>query len=226
MDQWSDWTVAAAPDHARVSLNSKLAGWDGGQKGRGARVVKIPYTIVRGGHRYFQPRGRMCLLGVRPMPLGPEGEEARRRAQELHKRWIAVGDGPAGADDPSAGAKRTKEQVSAARSYPRGSIGAAWQEWVRFDEWKRLAPSTRNKIWWEAWTKRIEPVFAHAHPDIVSFQDIPVWRGKIESASGLDPAHKALKVWRSFWRVMVSMRYTQLSDPSARVVNKAPPPRN
>jgi hypothetical protein len=56
--------------------------------------------------------------------------------------------------------------------------------------------------------------------------DISLWRTKIENASGVDAAHKALKVWRAFWRVMKGMRYTQLSDPSEKVVTRAPPPRN
>jgi hypothetical protein len=54
---------------------------------------------------------------------------------------------------------------------------------------------------------------------------ISEWRARIEATSGLDAAHKAIKVWRAFWRVMQALRYTQLSDPSARVRNRQPPPR-
>ncbi len=189
------------------------------------KPMRIPYTIVRGGHRYYQPRGRMCQLGFRPMPLGLEGEEARRLALDLHERWLAVRDGGDPVDAELA-AKKTREQASLAAVYPRGSIGAAWQEWIRSPEWARLAPGTRNKIWWEAWTKRIEPVFARARPDAVGFNNLSTWRAKIEQASGLDASHKALKVWRALWKVMKGLRYTQLSDPSEKVVNKAPPPRH
>ena len=190
----------------------------------GGRVVKIPYSIVIRGNRFFQPKGRMLRLGFRPMALGPDGEASRRLALGLYERWLAVREGRA-QPEPDAGAKRSREEACAARVYPRGSVGAAWQEWVRSDEWRRKAPGTRNKIWWEAWTKRIEPAFGDMPPDMITMADISLWRAKVEKASGADTAHKALKVWRAFWRVMTAMRYTQLTDPSAKVVNKAPPPR-
>ena len=88
-----------------------------------------------------------------------------------------------------------------------------------------MAPSTRNKIWWEAWNKRIEPIFADEMPDHVTFDDISRWRSGVERESGLDAAHKAMKVWRALWRILKALRYTQLSDPSEKVVNRAPPPR-
>ena len=52
------------------------------------------------------------------------------------------------------------------------------------------------------------------------------WRATIEVTTGLDTAHKALKVWRAFWRVMQALRYTQLTDPSEKVRNRQPKPRN
>jgi hypothetical protein len=35
-----------------------------------------------------------------------------------------------------------------------------------------------------------------------------------------------MKVWRAFWRVMLALRYTQLSDPSLKIRNTAPRARN
>jgi hypothetical protein len=107
-----------------------------------------------------------------------------------------------------------------------GSVGAAWQEWIQTEAWSRLAPSTRYKIWWEAWNKRIEPFFGDCAPDSITMKMIDEWRADIETVSGIDAAHKALKTFRAFWRVMQALRYTQLTDPSKKVVNSAPRARH
>ncbi len=52
------------------------------------------------------------------------------------------------------------------------------------------------------------------------------WRLTIETKSGIDAAHKGLKIFRAFWRVMQALRSTQLSDPSLKVTNTAPEPRD
>jgi hypothetical protein len=181
--------------------------------------LKIPYTSVRKGKRYFEPRGRMVDHGFEPTALGPDNERARRDAWVLVERWRAIREGKL----PPTPA--TKEAATAAKEYGRGSIGAAWQEWMASAEWRVLADSTRQKIWWPAWLRRIEPVFGDCAPDTVTMDLISEWRARIEATSGLDAAHKAIKVWRAFWRVMQALRYTQLSDPSARVRNRQPPPR-
>lgn len=185
-----------------------------------ARVVKIPYTSVRNGNRFFEPRGRMVTLGFDKRPLGPDNEQARKAAWSLYEQWLAVRDGRA--PPPAEHASMTKEQASAARMYPRGSIGAAWQEWTRTDEWGKLALSNRNKVWWPAWTKRIEPVFGDVNPNTVSLAQMSQWRAVIEDQSGVDVAHKAMKIWRALWAVMQALRYTQLTDPSKKVTNTAP----
>lgn len=107
-----------------------------------------------------------------------------------------------------------------------GSVGAAWQEWIQTEAWSRLAPSTRYKIWWEAWNKRIEPFFGDCAPDSITMKMIDEWRADMETVSGIDAAHKALKTFRAFWRVMQAIRYTQLTDPSKKVVNRAPRARH
>lgn len=190
----------------------------------GDRIVRIPYSSVRNGNRFFEPRGRMVRMGFRPQALGPDNEATRRRAMALYERWLAVRTGRASVA-PTKGAKATREEACLAKRYPHGSIGEAWQTYVRGGEWARKAASTRHKIWWEAWNKRIEPIFGDVRPDIVTMQDISDWRAKIEAVSGADPAHKALKVWRAFWLVLQGLRYTQLTDPSAKVVNREPPSR-
>ena len=189
---------------------------------RAAKVVRIPYTRVVRGNRFFEPNAAMRAAGFRPMPLGPDNEAARRRGLLLYEKWTAARIQPKQSED---GRKRSKDEVSAAKEYPRGSIGEAWQKWIRSDEWSKMALSTRTKIWWEAWNKRIEPFFADELPDSVTMGDISLWRAGVETKSGPDAAHKALKVWRAFWRIMRALRYTQLSDPSEKVVNRAPASR-
>ena len=189
---------------------------------RRASPLKIPYTSVRKGKRYFEPRGRMLEHGFAPKPLGPDDERARRAAWALLEEWIAIRDGR----PPPAAKLPSKEAATIAKAYPRGSIGEAWQEWITTGEWRALADSTRTKIWWPAWLKRIEPTFGDCAPDTVTMDMLSDWRARIEEVSGLDAAHKALKVWRAFWRVMQALRYTQLSDPSAKVRNRQPAARD
>ena len=189
---------------------------------RRASPLKIPYTTVRKGKRYFEPRGRMLEHGFEPRPLGFDDERARRAAWALLEDWLAIREGRS----PPSAMRPPKEAATAAKDYPRGSVGAAWQEWILTAEWRALAESTRTKIWWPAWLKRIEPMFGDCAPDTISMDMLSDWRGRIEEVSGLDAAHKALKVWRAFWRVMQALRYTQLTDPSAKVRNRQPAARD
>ena len=182
--------------------------------------MKIPYTSVRAGKRYFEPRGRMLAHGFTPRPLGADDERSRRAAWALLEDWRAIREGRR---VPAAQAQAT---ATAAKAYPPGSIGAAWQEWTASKEWGGLANSTRQKIWWPAWLKRIEPMFGDCHPDSVTMAMISDWRAAVEEGSGIDAAHKALKVWRALWKKMRSLRYTTLSDPSEGVRNHAPAARH
>lgn len=109
---------------------------------RRAGPLKIPYTSVRKGKRYFEPRGRMLDHGFAPKPLGPDDERARRTAWALLKDWIAIRDGRAA----PAARLPPEEAATIAKLYPRGSIGEAWQEWITTGEWRPLADSTRTKI--------------------------------------------------------------------------------
>lgn len=187
--------------------------------------MKIPYTSVRNGKRFFEPRGRMLQAGFKPRPLGRDDERARAEALRLYEAWMRVRDGLE-ITTPEPGARIGKEQASAARRYPKRSVGAAWQEWIRTPEWEKLALSNRTKIWWPAWEKRIEPVFGTVDPNTITMAQMSTWRESMERVYGRDVAHKAMKVWRAFWRVMAALRYTQLSDPSSKVTNTAPEPRN
>jgi hypothetical protein len=160
------------------------------------------------------------------MALGLDNEASRRRAAALYAQWTAIRENAElRAKAEARGRQVSREDLCATRRYPPGSIGAAWQEWIRSKEWARMAPSTRNKIWWETWNKRIEPIFGDLQPEQVTMAMLSDWREEIERTSGQDPAHKAFKVWRAFWKKMVAMRYASLSDPSLGIKNVAPPSR-
>lgn len=186
------------------------------------RVVKIPYTYVRKGRRFYEPRGRMIELGFLPRPLGEEGEAVRIEAMRLYNDWLCV-KGGGSLVNPAA---PVETQASAAKVYPPGSVGECWQRFTKSHEWERLALSNRNKVWWPAWNKRIEPVFGSCDPNTITMEQISEWRKTIAETYGNDVAHKAMKIWRAFWKVLVAMRYTELADPSLAVRNTAPEPRD
>ncbi len=50
----------------------------------------IPNYYVRGANGYFQPTRDMKALGFVNTALGPDGPEARAKAEELNARWQRV----------------------------------------------------------------------------------------------------------------------------------------
>ena len=51
------------------------------------------------------------------------------------------------------------------------------------------------------------------------------WRAALERKHGRDTAHKTLRVWRAFWKIMLGMKTARTADPSTGIRNQAPPPR-
>ena len=47
--------------------------------------MRIPYTRVVNGNRFFEPNAAMRAAGFRPMPLGPDEAGATPRALSLRK---------------------------------------------------------------------------------------------------------------------------------------------
>lgn len=83
------------------------------------RPVKIPYTTVRNGHRFFEPRGRMREHGFRSVPLGLDSEATRRAAWALYERWLAIRDGHEALPDTSK--PHSKIEIASRKIYPPGS---------------------------------------------------------------------------------------------------------
>jgi hypothetical protein len=82
-------------------------------------------------------RRRVRALGFQIARCGTDGPEAWVLAAEWNKRWQAVREGEA---PPLVNLDRlSRDQAEAARRYPPGSIGAAFQVYIRTHEWAARA---------------------------------------------------------------------------------------
>lgn len=185
--------------------------------------VRIPYYVVVKGRGYWRPHPRMKVLGFQIVRCGPDGPDAWAIAQSWSEKWQAVrrGDAP----PPVDLSKLSRDQAEAATRYPPGSVGAAFQAYIRTEEWARRALSTRNKIWWPAW-HRIRAMWGDVNPNTITFAQISAWRAALEERHGLDVAHKTLRTWRALWTIMLGMKVARGADPSLGVRNRAPQPRH
>jgi hypothetical protein len=185
--------------------------------------IKIPYYFVKpSGRAYWRPTKSMRLRGFYLIPLGQDGPTAWSVAEEWNRKWQAVrrGEAPPLTDL----SKLSADEAEAARQYPPGSIGAAFQRYIRTAEWSARALSARNKIWWPAWF-RIRDMWGDVEPDTITFEMISRWRAALEKKHGRGVAHKTIRVWRAFWKIMLGMKMAHTADPSIGVRNRAPAPR-
>lgn len=191
---------------------------------------KIRYLVTaKCGRAYWRPTEAMKKLGFKDQKLGPDGPKAWELAEEWNARWDKVrrGESPA----PITATKTlTREEAEAARVYPVGSVGEAWQRWIKTPTWAKKPLSTRQKEWWPAWY-RIRDMWGDVDPKTITFDMMSAWRDDpdhgLEAVHGRYVAHKTFKIWRSFWRVMTAMRYTAgRADPSQGIANPAPGPRD
>jgi hypothetical protein len=190
----------------------------GGSMGK----IKLPYYTAIAGRGYWRPTRKMRALGFQIVRCGPDGPEAWALAKEWNERWQAVrkGNAPPLIDFE----KLSRDQAEAARRYPPGSIGAAFQVYIRTPEWAGRAYSARTKVWWPAWY-RIRDMWGDVAPDTITFEMMSRWRAALEKAHGRGVAHKTLRVWRTFWKIMLGMKVARTSDPSLGIRNRAPAPR-
>jgi hypothetical protein len=184
--------------------------------------VEIPYYVVVKGRGYWRPHPRMRALGFQIVRCGADGPEAWAIAAEWNARWQAVRKGDAVA--PVNVGDLPREQVEAVRRYPTGSIGAAFKVYIRTPEWEARAYSARVKVWWPAWF-RIRDMWGDVAPDTITFEMMSRWRAALEKRHGRGVAHKTLRVWRTFWKIMLGMKVARTADPSTGVRNRAPAPR-
>jgi hypothetical protein len=184
--------------------------------------IKIPYYSAIAGRRYWRPKRGMRALGFQIVRCGPDGPEAWAIADEWNKRWQAIRKGEA---PPLVNLDQlSRDEAEAARRYPPGSVGAAFQVYIRTPEWAARAPLTRDKIWWPAW-HRIRDMWGDVAPDTIRFEMMSKWRAALEKKHGRSVAHKTLRVWRTFWKIMLGMKIARTADPSTGIRNRAPAPR-
>jgi hypothetical protein len=185
--------------------------------------VKIPYYVVVKGRGYWRPHPRMRALGFGIVRCGADGPQAWALAAEWNERWqaVRVGDAPAPIDI----SKLSRDQAEVVRRYPAGSVGAAFQAYIRTPEWAARAMSARNKVWWPAWY-RIRDMWGDVAPDTITFDMMSRWRAALEKKHSRSVAHKTFRVWRALWTIMQGMKVARGIDPSRGVRNRAPAPRH
>ena len=184
--------------------------------------IKIPYYVVIKGRGYWRPHPRMRRFGFGLIRCGKDGSEAWAVADSWNQRWQAFrrGETPA----PLDGARLSRDDAEAARRYPPGSIGAAFQTYLRTEEWAARAASARMKVWWPAWF-RIRDMWGDVAPDTIAFEQMSKWRAALEKKHGRGVAHKTIRVWRTLWKIMLGMKVARTADPTLGIRNRAPPPR-
>jgi hypothetical protein len=184
--------------------------------------IRIPYYVIVKGRGYWRPHPRMRRFGFSLVRCGKDGPDAWVIADGWNHRWQAFrkGDAPA----PLDASKLSHDEAEAARRYPPGSIGAAFQAYIRTPEWAVRAQSARQKVWWPAWF-RIRDMWGDVAPDTVTFEQMSKWRAALEKRHGRGVAHKTIRVWRTFWKIMVGMKVARTADPTLGIRNRAPAPR-
>lgn len=183
--------------------------------------IKIRYyKVKRGGRGFWQPTPTMKAHGFGSVPCGPDGPGAWALAEEWNRRWDLTRSGAAPSPAMASAQNLSFENSEELTIYPARSLGAAFREFRRTDEWTRKAPRTRED-WWRGW-RRIKPVFGDVDPRTVRLGDVSGWRQAIEDTVSLREAHRAVKIWRALWKVSAAMKYcSREDDPSLGVRNSA-----
>lgn len=149
--------------------------------------IKIPYYTAIAGRGYWRPTRTMRTLGFQIIRCGTDGPEAWALAAEWNKRWQAIREGDA---PPLVNLEQlSRDLAEAARRYPPGSVGAAFQVYLRTREWTARAFLTREKIWWPAWF-RIRDMWGDVAPDTITFEMMSRWRAALEKKHSRGVAHK------------------------------------
>lgn len=184
------------------------------------------YSVRRNGRGFWEPTKVMRALGFGNVPCGRDGPAAWAIAEEWNRRWDATRTGqsisPAMASAQNLSFDRSEELTI----YPQRSIGAAFREYRRTDQWGKVKKARTREDWWRGW-RYIKPVFGDCDPRTVKLQQIDAWRSAIVQAKSLGEAHRAVKIWRALWKVAAAMGYCgRDDDPSLAVRNSAPKGRS
>ena len=106
------------------------------KNGWGASVadIKIPYYVVIGGRGYWRPSKKLRAIGFKDITCGVDGPDAWETAIGWNRRASTALKGDE--SSPNGDMAETREQAEAARVYPVGSVGNAFQ---RIHPYRRMA---------------------------------------------------------------------------------------
>lgn len=175
--------------------------------------IAIPYSIVRGGARYWQ-LGEQRAAGS-PVPayeaLGPEGFPAQRKALGYYDAWKAWKAGP--------------EQEDKLGGYPPGSLGAFFTAWKKTEDFRvDKKPRTQDEYQY-AWDKRIGPAFGHVLVTKITVSDSETFHRRMRKELSPREAWSTLKIWRALLVVMAKKDIIP-KPPIGNVSNPMPPSRD
>jgi hypothetical protein len=152
----------------------------------------------------------MKLMGFRCIACGKDGAKARAIAAEWEARYQAA---------------RKGDSERARRTYPRNSVGDAFEQIRASKGWARKPITTREE-WERAW-KSIDPVFGDLHPKRVGFLHLDNWYETLLEKKGDDFAWRCMKIWRALYNKMAAMKLCPPgADPSKAIRRKKPKARD
>lgn len=175
--------------------------------------IKLKHYIKRKGGRncYWSPTPKMVKAGFQRVPCGRDGPDAWRIAEEWESRWQAY---RKGLEPPTR------------RKYPKDSVGDAFERFRKSETWK-TGKKLRTREDWERGWRYIEPLFGDQPPRMITFEHLDTWYARILAKHGVDIAYRAMKTWRSLYRVMAGMQLVIAEqDPSQAIRRQTPKPRN
>ena len=177
-----------------------------------ARIKLKHYVVRKGKHGYWLPTPKMVAAGFSLVSCGHNGPEAWKIAREWEDRW-------------QAHRKGIEPAAAAARRYPIGSVGDAFERYRATDSWKAKALRTREE--WERGWKFIDPVFGDQPPAAVTFELLDRWYHRLFKKHGTDVAYRAMKTWRALYVVMAGMKLCPAGeDPSKAIRRRSQHRRN
>jgi hypothetical protein len=159
------------------------------------------------------------------VPLGVDGPDAVRLAEQWNARWDASRTGAAMSAALAAADNLSPERLEGLTVYLPHSLGAAFHEFRATQEWAKKSARTREE-WYRGW-RYIKPVFGDVNPKTVTLADLSEWREAIADRAGAGEAWRATKIWRALWKVAGALHYCdRTADPALGIRNSAPKGRS
>src|SRR5215510_9491633 len=107
--------------------------------------VKIRHLVRKRGQAFWQPTRKMRALGFYSVPLGTDGPDAWKLAEQWNTRWDKTRRGEAPAPALMTAQSLPFDQAEELTVYPPRSLGEAFRRYRRTDEWKSKKPRTREE---------------------------------------------------------------------------------